>query len=280
MARRGSSDTWLIISSHTPEIMKGNWKPLKETVKKKVPQNAVQASIWLWRKVKSRIRRSNSQRDVKPVEYKIFAWGKRQNDWYPLTRSPTEFMRGKRSVASHGGRGGRYAVRDIKDVGSVRWGKPSKPGEGPRSHPSDVPGWRDHWLREAVFWSKETAQSSGTIRIYVDEKLGGSKVRNILRALEFGGSSTLNKKWVIGYTASTIRSGYKTTGTRSLKNRSGRTLRSHKRKFREPHVSLTRRWKKIEDKSVSIAPRPFMGPVQEAFFRDFFPEYYQKNFLK
>lgn len=278
MASRGHSKTFLVISTLRPQIMRDDWKPLKETINKKIPQNALQASVWLWRKVRSRIRRSTGKRTVKQ-EYKIWVWGKKQHGWYPLQQSPTEFMRGKKAVAAQGGRGGRRALKTIEDFGIEHWKKTSRPGEGPLSHPSDVPGWHDYWLRESVFWSKEDAQKKGTLLIYVDEKLGGKNIRPILRALEFGGPISVNEKWTIGYYASSIRSGYKTTGTADWKHNWKRTLRAHKRKFRVPHVTLTRRWEKQSFRKV-IDARPIMAPVQAAFFRDFFPELYQKHFLK
>lgn len=268
------------IVAFKPVIMRDDWKPLREQVKKKTLENARQASVWLQRRVKNRARKDTSKKGDIPVEYQLFVWSRKRRTWQPLRKKPTEFMAGKRSVVESGGRGGRTRVKNVQDVGIRRWNKASKPGEGPRSHPTDVPGWSDHWLHGAIYWSKEDAEK-GTIRVYVDEKLGGKHVQKVLRALEFGGSSTTTRKWVVGYYVGTIRNGYiaergngRTVEFMGRKNKSGKTRRTHKRTFKQPHVALSRRW--VSQKwDFAISARPFMAPVQDAFFKEYFPELYK-----
>lgn len=259
---------FISICAFKPRIMRDDWKPIKSEVKKKQIKNARQAAVWLWRKVKNRIRRSISSKQILPVENRLWYWKK--GEWEPMRKPPSEFMRGKRAVAPSRGHGGKERVKEVFDQGFRRWNKASRPGEGPISHPSDVPGWKDEWLHDNVFWEVR----NGEIRIYVDKKNGGTHVKEILSALEFGGTTTKRRKWVIGYYVATIRSGYRAKEGTGKNSKSGKTRKTHKRKFRESHVGLTRRWESWE-KTTRTEPRPFMAPVQDAFFRDYFPELYQ-----
>lgn len=306
----------LEIYAYKPLIMRDGWKPLKESVRKKTLETASQACVWLQRKVKNRIRKNTSKKDEITVEYDLFRWDKRGERWIKCGAKPTEFMAGKKSVVDGAGRGGRTRVKEVRDSGIRRVNAASKPGEGPRSHPTDVPGWTDRWLHQAVYWDGKLARSEGSIRVFIDEKNGGKNVRRVLRALEFGGASEMHRKWVVGYYIGTIRNGYwaergdgetlgnshkpktvndgakvyrhelKTKGGKqgryvnahNAKNKSGKTRQTHYRQFKQTHVSLRQKWAE-RNGNVQIAARPFMAPVQDAFFKEHFPQLY-RNMLE
>lgn len=271
----------LVLAYAPPLIVANDFAPIKKTIKKKTLRNAKDATQWIWRRVRDRIRRSSNKKQVLPVEQKIYHWDPKTNELTRSNRDPVEFMRGKKAVVASGGRGGRVALKDdeIFDLGTRRWNKSSKPGDGPISHPSDTPGWRDEWLKHAIY--SETL-ADGTIRIYVDLEAGGRRGPNakaIVDALEFGGTTRKFRKWQVGYVAQTIRTGYlaergdgKTIGWNvQRKNKSGRTLRTHYRTFRVPHVVLRRKYD-VFAKTTRQEARPFMRPIEKWFFETYFPQ--------
>ncbi|MDO4629223.1 MAG: hypothetical protein Q4C70_08585 [Planctomycetia bacterium] len=270
-----ATPSFLTVVHYTPKVLQDGCKPLKMGVKKKIVKNANQAAVWIWRAVKKRIRRATGKKQVIPVEYKLYHWSHRESDWFTLRKSPTDFMRGKHAVAPGQGRGGRERIKDVKDVGFRRWNKASKPGEGPLTHPSDVPGWKDEWMRSNLYYKV----TDGTIRVYLDMRNGGKNVKKILTVLEYGGETEINRRWEVGYYISTIRHGYKAQrgggayifGNGNRKNKSGKTRRTHKVRFREPHVALSRKWESWSKKK-TIAPRPVWAVCQNAFFETYFPE--------
>ena len=295
-------------------VMGGDFKEVKEKIKKKTLKNSRQAAIWLWRAVKNRIRRSSSKKQVIQKEQKIWSLGKTgQARGVEIRKSPTEWMSGKKSVAPNSGRGGRKRVI-VQDTQPYRWNKVSKPGEGPMTHPANQPGWQDEWLRNSILFN----ESNGHILIYSNPAPPGKRQskspfgmpsRLYPRMLEFGGSYNWSRKIQVGYVVVTIRQGTRVqegTGrtiagkkqndgkkmlrmdlkgkggkpgrlvnANSLKNKSGRTQKSHKRRFREPHVALRREYDWIGG-TANISARPFMRPVQARFFQDYFPQLYQK----
>lgn len=275
----------LTLAYAPPLIVACDFEPIKRAVKKKAMRNAKDATRWIWQKVRGRIRRSSSKKQVLPVEQKIYFWNPAKNALERSNRNPREFMKGKKAVVRRGGRGGRVALKDdeIFDVGTRRWNKSSKPGQGPISHPSDVPGWKDEWLKHAIY--SETL-ADGTIHVYVDLQAGGRKGprgREIVNALEFGGTTKKFRKWQVGYTAWTETSGYTAEegdgitvgyGKRRRPNKSGRTLRTHQRKFKVPHVVLRRKYHvpKWSIKPTYTEPRPFMRPIEKWFFDTYFPK--------
>lgn len=271
----------LTLAYAPPLIVACDFAPIKKAVKKKAMRNAKDATRWIWQKVRGRIRRSSNKKQVLPVEQRIYYWDRRTSEAIRTDRSPVEFMRGKKAVVGFGGRGGRVALKpdEIYDMGTRRWNKSSKPGQGPISHPSDVPGWKDEWLKHAIY--SETL-ADGTIHVYVDLQAGGRKgpiTKDIVNALEFGGTTRKFRKWQIGYTAFTHQRGYMTergdgekvfTGTGYRKSKSGRTLRAHRRKFKVPHVELRRKYDVFSSTTKQEA-RPFMRPIEKYFFDTYFP---------
>lgn len=274
----------LTLAYAPPLIVACDFEPIRKAVKKKAMRNAQDATRWIWQKVRGRIRRSSNKKQVLPVEQKIYYWDRRSGDYIRSTRDPVEFMKGKKAVVAFGGRGGRVALKpdEIFDMGTRRFNKASKPGDGPISHPSDVPGWKDEWLKHAIY--SETL-ADGTIHVYVDLQAGGRKgprAREIVNALEFGGVTKKFRKWQDGYKVAKVRSGYKTErgdgmqvwgGSDYRKNRSGRTLRAHKRKFSVPHVQLHRHYHvpKWATMATHTQPRPFMRPIEKWFWDTYFP---------
>ncbi len=280
----------LTIAYAPPIIVACDFEPIRKAVKKKAMRNAKDATRWIWQKVRGRIRRSSNKKQVVSVEQKIYFWDKSRGRSVRSARDPVEFMKGKKAVVGFGGRGGRVALRpdEIFNMGTRRWNKISKPGQGPISHPSDVPGWKDEWLKHAIY--SETL-ADGTIHVYVDLQAGGRKgdrAREIVNTLEFGGTTRKFRKWQIGYLAFTVSQGYDTergdgkkvfTGTGYRRNLSGRTLRAHRRTFKVPHVELSRRYITQQPEEVPewmkratyTEARPFMRPIEKWFWDTYFP---------
>ena len=278
-----------------------DFKPIQSKAKKKVLQNSTQAAIYLWRAVRKRIRRSTNKNQVKTLENKLFYWHKGQLEEY--RKSPTEWMKGKRSVAPGRGRGGRKRIEPT-DTGTYRWNKVSKPGEGPITHPANAPGWKDEWLRDSIVWTVE----GNTILIYSNPappgkrmSKEGSPARMYPRTLEFGGPLNWRRRIPVGYVVETVRHGYKAEEGKGREifgktqndgakiwrqelgkngkfvnahravNKSGKTRRTHKAQYKQPHVALSRRYVTWQGQK-TLEPRPFLAPVQEAFFRQYFPQ--------
>lgn len=297
----------------------GDFKELKEQVKKKTLKNSRQAAIWLWRAVRKRIKRSTAKSQIKMLPLKLWHYKKPgDSELEEMQITPTAYMANKRSVAPDGGRGGRRRVEPV-DQTAFRWNKVSKPGEGPLSHPANQKGWQDEWLRNSVLFDEK----NGHILIYSNPSPPGKRPpsknnpfgppsKMYPRQLEQGGSVKWSRKSLAGFVILTIRQGVKArqgdgktivgkkqndgqyalnygltnkggkrgrlVNKNALVNRSGQTRKTHKRKFRQPHVALRPEYR-YSGGSASIQPRPFMAPVQAAFFRDYFPELY-KNLME
>lgn len=298
-------------------IMGGDFKAVKEKVKKKTLKNSRQAAIWMWRAVKNRIRRSSSSKQIIQQPLKLWSLGSTGNArGIEIRKNPTNWMTGKRSVAPDSGRGGRKRII-VQDKAPYRWNKVSKPGDGPMTHPANQPGWQDEWLRNSILFNEK----DGHILIYSNPAPPGKRQskspkgfpsRLYPRMLEFGGSYNWSRKIHVGYVIVTIRQGTRTmegTGriiagkkqndgqkmwrmdlqgkggrpgrlvnANSLKNKSGTTKKSHKRQFKEAHVALRKEYNWIGG-TTSLQPRPFMRPVQARFFQDYFPQLY-KNLME
>ncbi|MDO4571146.1 MAG: hypothetical protein Q4D38_12225 [Planctomycetia bacterium] len=283
-----------------------DFKPVKEAIRKKKLESCSQAATYLYRAVRKRIRRSGAKSQVKTQEFRLYV-PKKDGTLVEQRKSPTEWVRGKKIVAAGFGRGGRKPVEPV-DQGTYRWNRVSKPGTGPISHPANQPGWQDEWLRNSIVWNAD----NGRILIVSNPAppgkhvaKSGSRARFYPRTLELGGPISWDRKVQEGYVAVSIRHGTRVhrgggkvlAGTKDpmgrkryrhelkskggkvgryvladpKRNRSGRTQRSHVRRFKEPHVALTKKWLHWQGEK-NLEPRPFMAPVQAAFFRDYFPQ--------
>lgn len=287
-------------------LLQTDFKPIKAAIMKKILESSSQAAVYLYRAVRKRIRRSSAQSQVKTMEYRLWVPA-RDGTLVEQRKSPTDWTRGKKIVAAGFGRGGRKAIQP-QDQGTYRWNKVSKPGTGPISHPANQPGWQDEWLRNSIVWSVENGKVfivSNPAPPGKNVAKSGSKARLYPRTLELGGMISWNRKIQEGYIVNTIRHGTRVergggnvlSGTKDpmgrkryrpdlkakggktgryvlvdpKKNRSGRTQKSHVRRFQKPHVALTKKWTNWKGEK-NIEPRPFMAPVQAAFFRDYFPQ--------
>lgn len=282
-------------------LIRTNFEPIQTRAKKKVLKNETQAAIYLWRAVRKRIRRAGAKSQVKNIDYSLWHWAGDRLE--KLDISPEEFMRGKRSVAPGKGRGGKQRV-EVQNAGTFRWNKVSKPGQGPISHPANAPGWQDEWLRNSIVWHVEGP------RIYIVSNpappgkrmsKSGAAGRMYPETLEHGGALNWRRRIPDGYVVETVKKGYtanegngryilgkkqndgqkiwrpelgkngRFVNRSNRVNKSGRSRRTHEVKFREPHVALRRHYMTWTGQK-TIEPRPFMAPVQELFFREYFPQ--------
>ncbi|MDO4571034.1 MAG: hypothetical protein Q4D38_11655 [Planctomycetia bacterium] len=214
-----------------------------------------------------------------------------------ISQTPTEFMQGKRSVASGRGRGGRKRV-EPRDELEYRWNKVNSPGGKPRSHPANQPGWQNHWLYNAVL----DAIDGTTVTVFVNPAPPGKRTaksgalgRLYPRTLEFGGTYSWSRKIPQGYFIETVSTGVitqrgnartldrkKGSGRKvfrpelnggkgrwvwadDMQNKSGTTRREHYRKWAQPRVVLRYDWRTIGKTGARMEPRPFMQPAIEKF---------------
>ena len=292
-------------------MIDGDFKEIKAQINKKSLQNARQAAIWLWRAVKKRIRRSSSDKQVIAKPQKIWFPRHGKTRGFEVDKSPVDWMQGKRSVAPDSGRGGRKRA-DVKDDWPYRWNKASKPGTGPMSHPANRPGWQDEWLRNSILFYENDGQiliyCNPAPPGKRESKSPFAATRLLPNDLEYGAGQALwRRKIHVGYTVEKIRTGTSAkrgggqyiagkkqndgekiwdeklrrkgggwgryVNKNALKNKSGKTRKSHERKFKETRITLRNEYDWIGGQ-YTMEPRPFMRPVQAAFFRDYFPQLY------
>ena len=291
------------------------FKPKQNKTQKKVLLCARQAAIYLRREVQKKIRRSSNKNQVETRENKLYYY-QRDGKLAQITRSPTEWMTGKRSVASGGGRGGRTRVIP-EDQSIFRWNKVSKPGTSPISHPANQPGWQDEWLRNSILFD----ENHGHIVVFSNpappgkrKSKSGALGRMYPKTLEEGGIFDWRRKIPMGYIVMTLQQGFTTNqgdgvtlqngpkakmqndgkkiyrhelkskgGIRGRYvnahmacNKSGKTRKSHYRKFKEPHVALRRAFKTIGQSGVQMEARPFMAPTLQKFMKDYFPQLFSE----